>query len=99
MSLAMMQQLHRTLSEHRAPGLREIAAEMDRLWLHPDEFEHPGSDLEWEDLRGESYIANEHVFLVFHLGVCFGIDYERQYPTDEDEDWPEPVPVQEAEAR
>jgi hypothetical protein len=49
----------------------------DELWENPEAF----ADGEFEDPETDEE-------LIFRMGVCFGIDYERAYPTGEQEEWP-----------
>lgn len=49
----------------------------DEIWENPEAF----ADGEFEDPETKEEE-------IFRMGVCFGIEYERAYPTGEQEEWP-----------
>jgi len=53
-----------------------VLEELDKLWNNPDKFES-GETLNQARLDNPLY-------LMFRLGVGFGTEYERKYPTDGD---------------
>lgn len=53
-----------------------IEDEMRYLWENPDEFEEGGT----HDAPDNAFRTE---YNLFRLGVLFGIEYEREYPTDE----------------
>ena len=53
-----------------------VTEEMTRLWDNPDSFEEGGT-------LDEELVDNPN-YLMFRLGIVFGIEYERKYPTNGD---------------
>jgi len=54
-----------------------IVEAWDELWENPEKF-----------AEGELDIPEDRESQVFRMGVCFGIEYERAYPTGEQDKWP-----------
>jgi hypothetical protein len=53
-----------------------VAEEMEKLWENPEDFESADS-LDQE-------LMDSPLYMMFRLGVGFGTEYEREYPTDGD---------------
>lgn len=49
----------------------------DEMWENPEKF-----------AEGELEVSDDREAQVFRMGVCFGIEYERAYPTGERDKWP-----------
>lgn len=73
----------RALEEDYYP--ETIQRELRRLWHNPEEFEMGIGDVKIEAKRAGMPIE---VYLALHLGICFGIEYERAYPTGRRDLWP-----------
>ena len=58
----------------------------DELWGNPTEFAADGGPDVW---KGQPQL------MMFQIGVVFGIEYERAYPTGQQDEWP--VPIEERE--
>lgn len=88
----------------RSKGLGHLADEMEYLWENPDEFEQGGMTDEriakydepsaiqmlLADLIDKYEPESEkREYLTFMLGVCFGVEYNEEYPQDPDAAWRE----------
>ena len=66
-------------------GTDELLDECLRVWANPEDFENPDSN----SLQ-EAFEEN-HALYIRHLGIVFGIEYERAYPTGRNDGWPVPL--------
>ena len=74
--------LMETLRTHESPELNRVYSHLQDLWMHPDSFEAGEMIERWK---------NDQLLMVVELGVLFGIEYEKSYPTGRNDEWPIPI--------
>lgn len=74
--------LMETLSDHDADELNRVHAHLRDLWMHPDAFAVGDMVERWR---------NDPTLMCVELGVIFGIEYEKAYPTGQSDEWPIPL--------
>ena len=72
-------QLNETVTNHSNEDIRRVGTYLEYLWQNPDDFEQSSNVDKWRD---------DHVLTLVELGVLFGIEYERAYPTGRNDEWP-----------
>lgn len=74
-----------TLNNAPIKGSGDIMDQLIHLWENPDDFENPDKS------SLEKQYEDNPMLLILELGVLFGTNYERVYPTGRNDEWPIPL--------